>query len=67
MNEAVKVEVALEIITIKIGMECNNKNDMEIEKLTNMRNEIYKGNFEQIDLILKLYGKDIKQALSGRK
>ncbi len=67
MNEQVKAEVALEILSIKIGMVANCKDETELNRLLEMRSKIYKGNFEDIDLILKVYGNDMKQDFCNRK
>lgn len=63
MREHVKVEVALEIIAMKIGIESNRGNTEKVNNLINLRKEIYDGNFEKIDEILEVYGSEIKNNL----
>lgn len=67
MNEQVKIEVALEILSMKIGMMANCEDESGLNRLLKMKHKIYKGNFEDIDLILKVYGNDIKQTFVNRK
>ena len=61
MNEQIKLEVVLEIIAMKIGIEINCGNEKEVIKLVNIRKDIYNEKIENIDSIIKVYGRDIKQ------
>lgn len=63
MRENVKVEVALEIITMKIGIESNRGNTKKVNDLIDLRKQIYDGNFEKVGEILDILGSEIKNDL----
>ena len=53
MRENVKFDVALEIISSKIATAIKQKNKELAEELMNKREEIYLGNWDIIEEILK--------------
>lgn len=67
MNEQVKIEVALEILGMRIGIETNCGNEKEINKLVDLRRDIYNGKFENINSILALYGEEVKRVFKNGK
>lgn len=53
MRENVKFDVALEIISSKISEAMKNKNKELANKYLNEREEIYLGNWEVIEKVIK--------------
>lgn len=64
ISQNTKLEIAVEIIAAKIA-KCSREGyrikDNEIRNLIKERDEMYKGNEEIIDKIIKIYGKEIKK------
>lgn len=74
MREYAKLDTALEIMSYKIAkavIKNNEKNDEEAEKniqtLKKIQKEVYKGNMEIIDKVIKVYGKEIKEDINNKK
>lgn len=61
MNADIKIEIALEIIAMKIGLCSNNKDEEELKKLIKLREKIWHGNLEDIDFVLETYGSEMKK------
>ena len=61
MNDNVKLDVAIEILSTKIAMAMNNKDREETKKLLKERDQLYLGNWEIINKILKEYSLDVKR------
>ena len=64
ISQTTKLEIAVEIIAAKIA-KCSRDGyrikDNEIKNLLKERDEMYKGNEEIIDKIIRVYGKEIKK------
>lgn len=74
MREYAKLDTALEIMSYKLAkavIKNNEKNDEEAEKniqtLKKIQKEVYKGNMEIIDKVIKVYGKEIKEDINNKK
>lgn len=74
MREYAKLDTALEIMSYKLAKAVtknNEKNDEEAEKniqtLKKIQKEVYKGNMEIIDKVIKVYGKEIKDDINNKK
>ena len=61
MSSNTKIEVALEIIDEKIGIAFHKEDKDEKEKLMKEREQLYLGNEEMIEKIIKVYGPEIKK------
>lgn len=61
MNENVKLDIAIEIMSTKIAEAINNKNSDEANKLLKEREQLYLGNWDVINKILEVYSKDVKR------
>ena len=61
MNDNVKLDVAIEILSTKIAMAMNNKDREETKKLLKERDQLCLGNWEIINKILKEYSLDVKR------
>lgn len=62
-----KLEVAIEILSAKIAKtsrEGYTTDDEEMKKLLSEREELYSGNEKILDKIIKIYGPEIKNAIS---
>lgn len=71
MNENIKIDVAIEIIALKIAnklkeieKEDSSKKQEELEQLISERDEMYAGNTEITDKIINIYGAEIKEMYS---
>lgn len=63
-----KLEVAVEILAAKIAMTSNQgytSKDEEMQKLLKEREEMYKGNIEIIEKIIKEYGAEVRKKYKG--
>lgn len=63
-----KLEVAVEILAAKIAMISNEgytSKDEEMQKLLKEREEMYKGNIEIIEKIIKEYGAEVRKKYKG--
>lgn len=74
MREYAKLDTALEIMSYKLAKAVtknNENNDEEAEKniqtLKKIQKEVYKGNMEIIDKVIKVYGKEIKDDINNKK
>ena len=63
--ENVKLEVASEILAIKISLAINSNNQDEIYILLNEQNKIYNYDENIITKIINVYGCEIKKILKG--
>ena len=61
MNENVKLDIAIEIMSTKIAEAINNKNSNEVNDLLKEREQLYLGNWNVINKILKVYSKYVKR------
>lgn len=63
MTKNTELEVADEIISMKIANEVRkgkDSNNFKIKKLMNEREKMYKGNKEVIKKIINIYGSELK-------
>lgn len=61
MNDNVKLDIAIEIMSTKIAIAMNNGDKQEIDRLLNERKQMYLGNWNVINKILEVYSKDVKK------
>lgn len=63
MREHVKVEVAMEILSMcMVSAISNNDNEM-IEKILKLKQKVYQGDMRDIEEIIKKYGKQVRDVL----
>lgn len=60
MNENTKLDIAIEIMSTKIAQAMNKEDRKEIEKLLEERKQLYLGDWNVINKILKVYSEDVK-------
>lgn len=61
MNDNVKLDIAIEIMSTKIAIAMENKDGKEVNKLLEEREQLYLGNWDIINKILQEYSKDVKR------
>lgn len=61
MNDNVKLDIAIEIMSTKIANAMNNGTRKEVEQLLEERKQLYLGNWDIINKILEVYSKDVKR------
>ena len=61
MNENVKLDIAIEIMSTKIANAMNAGTRGEVEQLLEERKQLYLGNWDVINKILNVYSKDVKR------
>ncbi len=62
----VKLEVALEILAMKIALSISSDNNEELIKLLIEQKRIYSYDEKIIDKVLNVYGSEIKSLLMGK-
>ena len=62
----VKLEVALEILAMKIALTISSDNSEELSKLLIEQKRIYSYDEKIIDKVLNVYGSEIKSLLMGK-
>ena len=60
MNENVKLDIAIEIMSTKIADAINKRDAEEVKTLLEEREQLYLGNWEIINKILDEYSADVK-------
>lgn len=63
----VKLEVALEVLAMKIALSISSNNIAELGKLLIEQSKIYNYDEKIIDKVLNVYGSEIKSLLKGEK
>ncbi len=63
MRENIKIEVALEVISMCIAIARMEKDSNKIKELNYQREEIYKKNQTIIEKVILEYGKIVKEKL----
>ena len=63
MNENVKLDIAIEIMSTKIANAMNLGTRQEVEQLLQERKQLYLGNWDIINKILNIYSKDVKRGV----
>ena len=64
MNDNIKLEVAIEIMAIKIKKKKKkgyDNNSKEMKKLLEEKKEMYNCNMEVIDKIITIYGEELRK------
>ena len=63
MREELKPEVALEILSMCFAIAIEKNDDMELNRLNNLKNRVYQNDKSAINEIIEFYGKKVKMAL----
>lgn len=63
----VKLEVALEVLAMKIALSISSNEIGELDKLLNEQSKLYNYDKKIIDKVLNVYGSEIKSLLKGEK
>lgn len=61
MNDNVKLDIAIEIMSSKVADAMERGNREEIDNLLDEREQMYLGNWEVINKILDEYSKDVRR------
>lgn len=61
MNDNVKLDIAIELMSTKIANAMQENNKEKINQLLKERDELYLGNWDIINKILKEYSEDVKK------
>lgn len=61
MNDNVKLDIAIEIMSSKVADVMEGKNKKEIDKILEEREQMYLGNWKVINKILTEYSEDVKR------
>ncbi|MBR1653491.1 MAG: hypothetical protein IJ690_00840 [Clostridia bacterium] len=61
MNENVKLDIAIEIMSSKVAEAMERGNKKEIDELLEEREQMYLGNWDVINKILDVYSEDVKR------
>ena len=61
MNENVKLDIAIEIMSSKVAEAMERGNKKEIDELLEEREQMYLGNWDVINKILDVYCEDVKR------
>lgn len=62
MNENVKLDIAIEIMSTKIANAMNSGAKEEVKQLLEERKQMYLGNWDVINKILNVYSNDVKRS-----
>ena len=65
MLKYVKMEVAFEIIGMRIALAIENNDIEKIKILNKEREELYNGNMEIFNKIYNVYAKEVKARIKG--
>lgn len=63
MREHVKIEVAMEILSICMARAISNNDNEMIDKISKLKQKVYQCDMRDIDEIIKKYGKQVKDVL----
>ena len=61
MNDNVKLDIAIEIMSSKVAEAMDRGNKEEIDALLEEREQMYLGNWDVINKILESYSDDVKR------
>lgn len=61
MNDNVKLDIAIEIMSSKVAEAMDRGNRKKIETLLEEREQMYLGNWDVINKILESYSDDVKR------
>lgn len=65
MIEQVKLEVAFEILGMKIAMAMEDKDSEKVESLNKERELLYNNDQDILDKIYNVYAKEVKTRIGG--
>ena len=63
MREHVKIEVAMEILSMCMAIAISNNDNEMIDKISKLKQKVYQCDMRDIDEIIKKYGKHVKDVL----
>ena len=63
MREHVKIEVAMEILSMCMTIAISNNDSEMIDKISKLKQKVYQCDMRDIDEIIKKYGKQVKDVL----
>ncbi len=63
MREHVKVEVAMEILSMCMASAISNNDNEMIDKILKLKQKVYQGDMRDIEEIIKKYGKQVRDVL----
>ena len=63
MREHVKVEVAMEILSMCMASAISNNDNEMIDKILKLKQKVYQGDMRDIEKIIKKYGKQVRDVL----
>ncbi len=63
MREHVKIEVAMEILSMCMAIAISNNDSEMIDKISKLKQKVYQCDMRDIDEIIKKYGKQVKDVL----
>lgn len=61
MNDNVKLDIAIEIMSSKVADAMEKGNREEVDALLEEREQMYLGNWDVINKILEVYSNDVKR------
>ena len=61
MNDNVKLDIAIEIMSSKVAEAMDKGNREEVDALLEEREQMYLGNWDVINKILEVYSEDVKR------
>lgn len=61
MNDNVKLDIAIEIMSSKVAEAMDKGNREEVDALLEEREQMYLGNWDVINKILEVYSNDVKR------
>jgi len=61
MNDNVKLDIAIELMSSKIAQAINSKDKKLLDTLLAERDQLYLGNWDVINKILEKYSEDVKK------
>ena len=63
MREQIRVEVAIEILSICLAIAVSNKDEETIKKILKLQEKVYLGNEKAIEEAITKYGENVKKIL----
>lgn len=63
MREHVKIEVAMEILSMCMARSVSIKDNIMIKEISDIQQQIYKADIKDIEMIIEKYGEIVKRTL----
>ena len=63
MREHVKIEVAMEILSMCMAIAISNNDNKMIDKISKLKQKVYQCDMRDIYEIIKKYGKQVKDVM----